>query len=293
MLSYHALRTAIAHPLLAAMHLHGTIRHTLFDGPDGIPVVEKDWDNLIILDACRYDLFQEVSDLDGDLSATTSLGSSTGEFMEKNFSNGKFPEIVYVSANPNPTEVDAKFHDVVSLYETEWDDELHTVRPGPVVDAAIRAQEEYPNKRLIVHFLQPHYPWIGPDGKKFHEEYGYGGLTENNIWVRLRNGKIPAECIWNVYRENLEITLEHVQELLDNLMGKTVITSDHGNGFGERGVYGHPDRVYTKPLINVPWLEIEGGPRKQIVAGEGSSAFTVEDEDKLQDQLRDLGYVGD
>jgi len=30
-------------------------------------------------------------------------------------------------------------------------------------DAAIEAYEQFPNKRLIIHFMQPHGPFIGSD----------------------------------------------------------------------------------------------------------------------------------
>lgn len=289
----YEIRTAISHPLLAVMHLHGFFRNMVFGGTKGVAVVEEDWDNLIILDACRYDLFKACNNLQGDLSAVTSLGSSTGEFMRKNFADREFPDIVYISANPNPVEVDASFYRVIPLYQTAWDKELHTVPPEPVVDEALQAQEEHSHKRLIIHFLQPHYPWIGPKGEQFHEEHGRGDLRENNVWLQLREGELTADQLWSVYRENLEVVLPHIRELIHGLEGKTVITSDHGNCFGEYGVYGHPDRVYPKPLVTVPWLEIDDETRKRVVSGEETESFTIENEDRIHDLLRDLGYVGE
>lgn len=47
-----------------------------------------------------------------------------------------------------------------------------------------------------------------------------------------------------------------VSELLKNLSDKkVVITSDHGEAFGEWGIYGHPGGVYIKALTEVPWFE--------------------------------------
>lgn len=34
--------------------------------------------------------------------------------------------------------------------------------------------------------------------------------------------------------------LDEVETVIENLLGKVVVTSDHGNGMGEWGVYAHP-----------------------------------------------------
>ena len=44
---------------------------------DGTHIMDEDWDNLIILDACRYDLFEEVNTIDGTLESRISLGSAS------------------------------------------------------------------------------------------------------------------------------------------------------------------------------------------------------------------------
>ena len=52
----------------------------------GKDVVDADWDNLIILDAYRYDDFESVNNLDGELQQIVSKGSDSPMFMEKTFS---------------------------------------------------------------------------------------------------------------------------------------------------------------------------------------------------------------
>ncbi|ELZ23103.1 hypothetical protein C475_15679, partial [Halosimplex carlsbadense 2-9-1] len=91
-----------------------------------------------------------------------------------------------------------------------------------------------------------------------------------------------------------------VKELLGELSGKTVVTSDHGNMLGERArpipirEWGHPDGVYTPELVTVPWLEYESGPRREVVAeapvDETESGDAVED-DVVAERLRNLGYA--
>ena len=48
-----------------------------------------------------------------------------------------------------------------------------------------------------------------------------------------------------------------MERLLPYLEGKIVISSDHGNCFGEHGVYGHPSGLRYKELVIVPYLEVE------------------------------------
>ncbi|GGI95804.1 hypothetical protein GCM10008995_02310 [Halobellus salinus] len=247
--------------------------------------------DLIILDACRYDLFKSANILEGKLQRFHSRGSHTGEFIQQNFKNGSFRDVVYVSSNPNPaSEADAEFAAVEEVWKTGWDDDLHTVPPKEMVDETIRAEERYPNKRLISHFLQPHYPWIGPKGQEFMSKNGYRSQNrDDHIWIQLENGKLTKEQIWEVYEENLRITLPYIRDLSDSLSGKTVITSDHGNAFGEWEVYGHPPGAYIDPLVQVPWLELPYDKRKKIRTTEEGVKFS--DEQLPTEQLRDPGYV--
>lgn len=282
---------AIRYPRRAMVELYGRGMNGFFGGNQGEYVLDQDWDNLIILDACRYDVFAECNTLDGELKSFHSRGSHTGEFMEQNFRGGKFPEIGYVSANPNPAEVDAEFAAVKPLWNEAWDNELHTVPPEPVVDATLEVTNQFPKKRLIIHLLQPHYPWIGPKGREFHEEHGYTALTQHrNIWIRMREGEISPETVWEVYRENLEVTLPHINQLVNNLRGKTVVSSDHGNAFGEFGVYGHPARAYIKCLTRVPWFVPPYDERKEIKTATTTEELSA-DIGATREQLRNLGYL--
>lgn len=264
----------------------------------GIRVMDRDWDNLIILDACRYDIFEEINSIEGDLTSVISSDSSTSGFLKYNFGNDYFPDTVYISANPQVQrhEVGRRFHDCIRLWETEWDDDLNTVPPQNVTDTAIEIQEKYPNKRLIIHYIQPHYPFIGKVGQTIDHGSitGDGILKENreihSIWDQLKSGAVEKDLVWSAYRENLIITLPEVERLLKSLRGKSVITSDHGNEFGNFGVYGHPGGVFLDSLINVPWLEINSKNRKVIKEGRIKQIADSVDKE-VADRLADLGYV--
>jgi hypothetical protein len=43
--------------------------------------MEEDWDNLIILDACRYDYFKRQHDFEGSVDRIVSPGKMSWEFM--------------------------------------------------------------------------------------------------------------------------------------------------------------------------------------------------------------------
>jgi len=286
------LKKAVRYPRRVPIEIHGLFHDVIFWGSRGINIPQADWDNLIILDACRFDLFEAQNSMDGELSAARSRGTHTGQFMERNFGGLSFPDTVYVSANPNPAQVGASFHDIVPLWESAWDEELQTVSPEAVVKATMKAAENYPDKRLIIHFLQPHYPWIGPEGRRYMEEHSYWPQTQSeNVWTRLRRGDVSKHEIWAVYQENLEVTLPHVETIVEELSGKSVVTSDHGNAFGEWDVYGHPGSTYIEPLVRVPWFVADWEERKHIVSGSASQSLSSLQGSVDEEHLEALGYM--
>ncbi|WP_147376629.1 hypothetical protein [Halopiger aswanensis] len=262
--------------------------------------MEKDWDNLIILDACRYDLFKQVNTIEGELRSVISSDSSTSGFLQYNFSDNEFPDTVYISANPQVQrhEVGEQFHDCIRLWEGSWDNELHTVLPDDVTERALRAHKQYPQKRLIIHYVQPHYPFIGETGQQIeHGTLTGDGVIKNereveSVWDQLEKGIVEQETVWKAYRENLELVIPEVKKLLNGMNGKSVITSDHGNTFGRFGIYGHPGGTFLKSLVTVPWLEKEKEPRREIETGEIRPNDNGIESD-VSDRLADLGYVYD
>lgn len=262
----------------------------------GVHVMDKDWDNLIILDGCRYDTFARQNIIDGDLSAVVSGGSSSPDFMRYNFAGRTYLDTVYVSANPylvRENLTDNFFRDY-KLWQTDWDPETRTVLPDVVVDRTLGAYSDYPDKRLIAHFMQPHFPFIGETGRRIK----HAGLTDNTdatrIWDQLKHREVDHNTVVRAYEENLDIVLPHVERLIAKLDGKSVITADHGNLFGRFGVYGHPHQVFLSDLVKVPWLEVEGD-RREIKAGEPDETHCQAKEDIdtriVNERLADLGYL--
>lgn len=65
------------------LQISSTIWYGRIRKNEGELVMNKDWDNLIILDACRHDLYEEMKREKIDKRVT--LGSTSKEFIEKNF----------------------------------------------------------------------------------------------------------------------------------------------------------------------------------------------------------------
>ena len=270
----------------------------------GIHVVDEDWDNLLILDACRFDIFSETADFDADIDKVISRGSESLEFIQENFVGRPLHDTVYVTANPFIYTVsDKSFHAVVNLLETGWDDELGTVRPETVVDGALRALEQYPDKRLIVHFMQPHMPFIGPTGRSLDHAGIEIHLDEDeqsdapHPWIALRRGyPIDKQKVIPAYRENYDVVMPHAEDLVEELPGKTVVTSDHGNLLGELTfpvplpTYGHPAGIYKQALLEVPWVEIESEERRTVTADPPIEQDGLENQ-VLEERLQSLGYM--
>jgi hypothetical protein len=275
--------------------------------PDGTDVFEEDWDTLVILDACRYDTFANVSDLPGQLEQRTSRGSTTDEFMQANIGARDFRDTVYVTATPSvhvTEEVNPAFYTIIDLWKNYWDEKLRTVRPEDVTKAAIKAHERYPNKRLFVHYLQPHYPFIGPTGRRHFDHAAVNNPVSGDeelaakFWdtVGTRINDVPESTVYEAYRENLELTLPHVHKLMKNVSGKTVITADHGEMINNRcfpvpnRIYGHPAGLYTSELVDVPWHTYTDGQRRRIETGSAIMESDF-DTDTAKERLSDLGYT--
>lgn len=295
MYSVQDVRKGLSNPSLILEEIQKHYHRTL-NSITGINYLEENWDNLIILDACRYDLFEEVNTLPGELTRKQSNASATEEFLLKNFDGGTFRDIVYYSANPHINKIDASFCDIVRLWVTDWDETTGTVLPGDAVDRVLRERSKFKDKRLIVHLMQPHRPFIGELSKELDQSplVGDGVIRDEPEsefwWTRLEEGSIDEETIWAAYRETLEETLPHVERLLDQLEGRTVVTSDHGNAFGENGVYGHPSNTHHRYLQGIPWLVYESG-EKEVLEGLAKANAMVESGGEIRENLEALGYV--
>lgn len=262
----------------------------------GENLVKKDWDYLTILDSCRYDTFREQHDLPGKCSKVTSRSSGTGEFLRSNFHNEDLSDTVYVTANPmlyrKKELLNTNFHDIVNIWlDDGWDEECGTVMPETAKEFALKAAESYPNKRLIIHFLQPHRPFIGETADK-HEEFGEGFGGDSP----MTTPNVPRDVYMKAYKENLRLTLPYVHDILSELEGKHVVSADHGQLIGDRSYpipfrdYGHWRGNYAKELVEVPWHTYLNGTRPNITKGRATDSESFDD-NLVSERLKDLGYA--
>lgn len=289
----------------------------------GIDIPGAEWDTLVVVDACRWDTFRAANTLDGHLRRVRSRGSATSEWLRENFYGRTCHDTVYVTANPMhragewvaPPGVDAGmdvldgvFYDVVELWHDPHE-ELRTTRPETVADAALKAAEEYPSKRLLVHFMQPHYPFIGEfargngigqqqfDRVRHIAETGETPAESRTVWDRLRDGEYDRATVERAYEENLAVAMPAVERVVDSLDGLTVVTTDHGNAMGERTtvsgerLWGHPPGYQTPELTEVPWLVVTPGADRRTVVAEPPATAEQGDQGAVEQRLADLGYV--
>jgi hypothetical protein len=269
----------------------------------GVDVFAEDWDTLVILDACRFDAFAARSTLPGRLESRESRGSMTPEWLRANFAGRDLTDTVYVTANSQfaaNDEFNATLHAVVSIWGNDSETGERTVgtvpSPEVVTEEALAAAEDYPRKRLVVHYIPPHQPYLGPTGRPIDPELSPVELPGE---IR-RNPAVTRDVIRAAYVENLDIVLEEVRELIETVPGKTVVSADHGELLGESlppiglSQYGHPNGIYHETLVRVPWHVHTNGDRPEIVAEvpdpERGRTRTNDDRD-IEQNLADLGYV--
>jgi hypothetical protein len=256
----------------------------------GINVYEKEWDLLLILDACRVDAMEEVADEYSFLDTPgtmRSVASTSIEWMEKTFTDEYRDEIkntIYVTANQHSSSIsELPFLEFENVYDYGWDDDVGTVPADVVTDVSIKAGRQYRDEydRMIVHYMQPHFPSIP-------KPIGHGNKFDN-VWKGLMIGRGDEADIWESYISNLRYVLDQVEVLLDNIEADTVaISADHGNGIGEWGVYEHPVGIPIDCVKAVPWYISEASDKNikhPTVKRSGKS------EDSTNKRLKSLGYL--
>lgn len=261
---------------------------------------ERDWDVLIMLDACRVDVMQEVATetefLPDDIPSVYSAASMSHEWIEKHTQpeyRDNMAETALISANPHTRfdcVRDKDWTAVDEVWRHSWDDDVGTVPPRGVTDAAIRHARQDEAGKLIAWYMQPHQPFIGAEWSKGYdsETFGEGGNHGKCVWRQCRDGEVDAAELWSAYRRTLKWVLEDVAVLLENIDGTVVITADHANCLGEWGIYGHPRNAPVPTLKRVPWVELDATDTESHTPPAEPAARAADD--VVTDRLRNLGY---
>lgn len=282
-------------------------------------IFNERWDNLIILDGCRYDTFKEILKnipIKGKLKFKISKGSDTFSFLQENFKT-YHEDIVYITANPFVNKLlKNKVFKIVSSWKYGWDETLNNVAPWIVYQDALITLRKYPNKRLIVHFSQPHSPypnrtgetctkedWINiVQGRKLKSKYKIDEGTYTD-WHYVDVKLLPIKKLKEGYVQNLKLVFPWVKKLVRILPGKTIITSDHGECFGEKlhpllplRIYGHPRGFKFPVLVKVPWFIVKVEKEEIDIHTELKKLKRVfmneeSEEDLIRERLKILGYI--
>lgn len=262
--------------------------HSKYISAGDLDVMNEKWDILIILDACRYDYFNEINSVDGSLSKRNSPGSMSKEYIDQSFCGRELHDTVYVTANPFVSKIpEGTFYDIISHAGDFWENDIDTVPPERMIQATRTALDKYPNKRIISHFMQPHHPFLSDFGRKMNSNLHWQGSQFFPI-------NCTSDDIRRAYRENIEYVLNKMESITEYTDRETVITSDHGELMGERLFpipikgWEHPKSLYVEELIEVPWLRIPGENRK-IVSEQPKNHKSI-DHETLNRRLKQLGY---
>ncbi|QKY21963.1 hypothetical protein B4589_016250 (plasmid) [Halolamina sp. CBA1230] len=282
--------------------------------PLGTNVFSREWDLLIVLDACRYDAIAGLApefDPVNDVNWIYSVGSSTREWAANTFT-AQHRELIrrtaVVCSNaqvPRTLEagnaMESPLAGRVTSWETVGPDAFHTFDavsdyapmdphggtslPGIATDRAIRVGRETDADRLLVHYLPPHSPFRATALRENRplERYEYRPFDY------LRAGG-DRDRVWERYLDELRWGLDEVERLLDNVDAeRAVITADHGELFGHLGLYSHPTGVPHPRLRRVPWLETTA-----VDTGEYEPSYEKPDRthttEETAKQLEYLGY---
>lgn len=91
------------------------------------------------------------------------------------------------------------------------------------------------------------------EGSEFAQKAGL--WLELNPGDLMRNG--TRDAAFELYEENLRIVLEDIANLIPKLDGDVIVTADHGEAFGEDGVWEHHIETYIPSLMEIPWFKVE------------------------------------
>lgn len=276
-----------------------------------------DW-LLIVLDACRYREFAELAPkvFDGDLTQAVAEGRNTFEYVRLCWPD-TYPDVTYVSgAVPiNSTQIDFDDQHFQSLYDgyvpkkhigrivdawsSQWDMSLGVVPAWGVTEEAMKHLD---TSQLVVHYFQPHAPYIGVEQALGHHDNenakpNRGEPIDAPLWQRIKRGEISNTRLRELYQSNLELALAEAAKLVEaTTHDRIVVIADHGEALGEWNVYSHPRREHPKIRI-IPWLEVEGlreGWEEALETPkltERKRPDSAGDKTAVQSRLEELGYL--
>jgi len=245
------------------VYILGTIKRRL---QRQIPPTFSTLDNkthVIILDACRHDVLASVlkelktyTPKISKISFKISPSRFTSEFLRENLDFFDL-NTIYVTANPWVDKIlknKKRVFKIIPAWKYKWSSKLNAVPPKDLYLETAKVLKKYPKKRFVVHFIQPHHPFIML--KEVEKIY------KIPLWQLVEMNIISSEMGRWGYFHNVRYVIGYAIRLAYLLPGDVIITADHGDGMGEKlspllplRIYGHPG-ASIEPIVKVPWILI-------------------------------------
>jgi arylsulfatase A-like enzyme len=116
---------------------------------------------------------------------------------------------------------------------------------------------------VFINYYDVHAPYISPERARFSQYENPGGLV-NTDWTTadIYNPKTPEQIQGEIdaYDGGIYYTDQQIKQLMEEMQQRgwldntiVVITSDHGELFGEHGLWEHHNSLY-RPVIHVPLI---------------------------------------
>ncbi|WP_327054024.1 hypothetical protein [Halomicrococcus gelatinilyticus] len=240
-------------------------------------IERREWDVLTVLDDCRWDyltLVDEAAEM-----VRTPAEEATPDWTTRTWDREGWEDVTYISGNPFTTyareaeRFGVVLEERVGTYveafrgddDSACNDLLHCTRPDRMTDLAL-AYLDGEGPPLVVHYLQPHVPYVGDVGVqgRHREPFVPDRETGDDLLdtvcpavTLFREGEVSGSLLRHAYLENLKLVWRESERLRRRIYASDltgVVTADHGEVLGpDRWGHGRPEDPRARI---VPWLRI-------------------------------------
>jgi hypothetical protein len=265
-----------------------------------------DWNVLVILDACRADSFRRVEWR--GVRTIRSMGPCTRVWIRhfgrlvRESDYGE--DVLWCTANPLIDSARVEYGvtgvRLMSVWRRRWErlgrSGIPSVHPDAVNDEVLRYVREHGQpRRMIVHYLQPHSPYVGRTelgvarwGRSLKDPLSDLLRGLKDAAAAVADGELTWDLVRRAYEDNVRLVWDATRRLAEGLKGSIIVTSDHGEVLGEGGRWGHTCAWQDEVLRLVPWLELDRGPFEPAPL---AAADDEAPEELVRERLEYLGYL--
>lgn len=226
-------------------------------------ILKKDWKCICVLDACRWDVLKDISKREVEPVLVPSHRSTPG-WMDAIWNRNGWEDITYISANPMTTgiknidnvpgnfDMNEKVKKYIEAFQYK-DDVISVVSPQKVADIARREEEP-----IVVHFLQPHEPFIGSlslkvsNRERIPKREGMKD-TSSPTYRLVTHGLVHPDYCRAAYYANAELGYKYAIQVARHF-SESIITADHGEALGENGYWNHGGDIDESMIVG--WIRV-------------------------------------